>query len=223
MATTKQPPKPPTALLVSRRLGEYGFKRDTGKGYGGFKVTEHRMGRDVSTRYVDVSWWESDDDAMRRLRRAGLSDFSQLTERSPLEEPMAEVYAYALGARWATETHGRYVTLTALPEAPKAARKRARADTVGEMLRAAGIRWVPRPDGYGSVSGVVTVQEADHVRTVVRPWKTVADDGFYEEELTEATGLVTAALEAAGYVFTRRDFIIGAIFEVRLSDQVKPA
>ncbi|MGW7100298.1 hypothetical protein [Streptomyces sp. NPDC054838] len=205
--TTARPSAAPTLMSVSRFLAKAGFKRSVQSAErttGGFKVATSLRGS------VSVSYVESLDDSIERRIKAGLADFSKLEEAPQTSECIA-AYADALSARYTVDVYGSSITVSALPNKPKAAKGRPTAKEVEQVLRDGGVP-ASYSSGPSNHHGASTVQEADHVRVQVCPWGVAGS--FTPEALDKAARTAESALTGAGYAFTRKDTIFGSVIKV---------
>ncbi|THA72498.1 hypothetical protein E6R60_26575 [Streptomyces sp. A0642] len=206
-------PAAPTALHVSRFLANAGFQRSsdsTRSTTEGFKLSEMKGTRGEPTK-VSVRWVESSHEGEQRIRALGLADFSRLPD-NPKGLEMAAAYADALSARYRVEIKGAHVWVHRLDAPRRAAKGRPLAKRIDELLRENALPRHKGVRGYSDVTGSAVVQEADHVRIQVRPWEFV--HGWTTKELNEAASQVTAALDAAGYTYTRADDVYSAVIKV---------
>ncbi|MFE6000406.1 DUF6011 domain-containing protein [Streptomyces sp. NPDC056454] len=212
VAADKPPrgPAQPTGLSVSKFLAAAGFRRSSDTSTTiteGFAVRDHSHG---DIREVSVRWVESFYEADRRRTAAGLADFANLPD-NPRGEEVAAAYADALSARYRVGLSGGRVTVYPLDTPRRAAKGRPIVKALTQLLRDNALP-IRTGAGYSDVTGCALVQEADHVRIQVRPWEVVRN--WTSEELDAAAGQVTAALDAAGYVYTRSDDVNSAVIKV---------
>ncbi|MFH8483013.1 DUF6011 domain-containing protein [Streptomyces sp. NPDC018055] len=203
-------PAQPTALSVSKFLAAAGFRRSSTTSTTiteGFAIRDHSHG---DIREVAVRWVESFYEADRRRTAAGLADFADLPD-NPRGADMAAAYADALSARYRVELSGSRVTVYPLDTPRRTVRGRPTVKALTQLLRDSAIP-MRTGAGYSDVTGCALVQEADHVRIQVRPWEVVRS--WRPEELDSAAGQVTAALDAAGYAYTRADDVNSAVLKV---------
>ncbi|MGW9069241.1 hypothetical protein ACWGQT_07325 [Streptomyces yangpuensis] len=205
-----KPGSAPTLMVVSRFLADAGFKRTTTTPRditGGYSVT--RDWRDS----VSITHVENLDDSNARRIAEGADDFASVTPDPHAPAYIAE-YADALSARYSVSVSdsGRHITLTALPAAPAPVKGRPVAKAVKEALGVGGLP-LGAGSGLNTPRGCYAVQEADHVRIMVRPWE-YSGKHFDQDDVDKATGAAETALKAAGYVYTRRDSLLGSVIKV---------